>query len=281
MSPAPVIPKSLGGGFAPRIVCDKCRDCLAATVERAVSQNSILRAAASRYASPVSNEEKTAETVREESLVLPIEEFYEDDSRETYRQCGCEFIRQVFGQEIVTLEACNSQRDVDPRLVFKIALEMLDAWDLANDEWLSDRLPRLYSVKDGDNGERISFADELGSLVTSNTERGFQQYRNPEDIPFRRYHYAVLRLSNDGNLYFELTLFGVVRCLFLLGKCDDPSDRLLSVLERCVMFSIDNEQVECGCYPNVPCKRMTVWSDAAMDWRYWQLAKDERYKGML
>jgi len=274
--PSNVIPAMLGGSFAPSIACDRCSNFLADELENSVMENEYLKAAVSR----LGLSEKAIPTltgVDQGSVTpLPIEEFYEADSTEEYKQCGCTFTKQVFGQEIQTLDDTSTKRDVDPRLVFKVAYELLSVWGLTEDDWLKARLGRFVTVNEG-----IGFANELGAFVTGNTEKGFSQYRKAGDIPFKRHHYAVLRMSKDGNLYFELALFGVIRCLLLLGKPSVFHEHLVSFLERCLMFSIDDGRVRRGCFPNVSCKRMTLWSDAAVDWRYWQLAKDEKYEGML
>jgi len=165
-------------------------------------------------------------------------------------------------------------RDPNPTFVFKVSYEFLSAMGLLSDSWVQEHLRQYYSVSPGSSSGRILFDDSLTSVVLSNTAFSFRQFDSKEDMPFKRQHYFVLRLTSQQVLYTELTLFGQLKSLFLLGKWepssqDDPLMVLLDLVN--VMPFDDPDPLFLTPFPNLELKERLIEQDMFVNLRRSQL----------
>ncbi len=134
----------------------------------------------------------------------------------------------------------EGQRDVNPKLIFKILYEFIGL-----NGWLTHPIlgPFLRSFVEIDNtkGDRIEISDRVRKHTISNTENFPQKHQDLERSPFKEYHYIVMRLSKEFKLYFEIGLFGYLRHLFIIGSWDKNLRDFMGSYDFCFIFPLNRK----------------------------------------
>jgi len=174
--------------------------------------------------------------------VTPLEEFFETDVGGNFTFHGGTYTTTNYPAGMTKVKIGPFTRDIPPTFVFKVNYEFLSAMGLLSDSWVQERLRQYFSVNLGSTSKRISFNNSLASVVFSNTVFSFREFESKEDIPFKRHHYFILRLTPQQVLYTELTLFGQLKSLFLLGKWkpSSPDDPLMELLDLVNVMPFDD-----------------------------------------
>lgn len=196
----------------------------------------------------------------------PIEEFYADPTRTTLKYAGLVFKQKHFSGGLTEIALHGLSRDPHPYLLFKIVYEYLVCNGALSQEWCRDMLRDIFVINTQNDKERIVFdAGKLQARVISDVEVPFRGVRKLETIEFQRYHRFMLRLSRNGNLYFEIGLFDRIRSMFILGKNFVYNDWLTTLLNRAHFLALGQQAAQVVDYPNLRHKFHIIRIDAIVD----------------
>jgi hypothetical protein len=205
--------------------------------------------------------------------VKPLEEFYDDPSRRSFTYVGIRYTKKTIQGGPGELKIEGLSRDPHPFLIFKIACEFLALNNLQNHAIIRQMMNGLIAINTRDQLNRIEFSSNIINLVQSNTSNTFQEYRCLENIPFKDYHYIMLRLSVKLTLYVEVVFFGLLRNFLILGELKTFDDRVLPLVDEEFIFPMNRSIGIRQRYRNLVEPIHTRWADAAVDGRMCELSR--------
>lgn len=200
--------------------------------------------------------------------VEPLIEFFDDPKRTKFKYACETIVKRLEPSEKIELRI-DLPRDPHPFLIMKIVYESLTYLNFQKDDYFSQLIAKFITVDGTSKDQRILIRDEIGGLIIPNTQNSFREFRKLEDIPFKKRHYIVMRLSKNGILYLEVNLFGQLRNFFVIGQVSNV-DIDMTLLDLAIIFPFKGNPYQMR-YMNLVQPIHTKWADAAVELRYNEL----------
>ncbi|MCK5126663.1 MAG: hypothetical protein KAR42_10435 [candidate division Zixibacteria bacterium] len=195
-----------------------------------------------------------------------LSESLHDPKSGSFSIAGMRF-RKTFLKSKKSTIRIELSRYISAEFIFKLVYEYCSLIGIIDNNEFRKFLRGFYVVNYGEK-DRIKFSEDISENITSNIELVSRSSDADEKIDFRPYHSFTFRLSREFHFYLEVRLFGIIKYQFILAKWSIENDIYNDVLDRCIIFPTNEDNIYLEFLPNIvndSLKHSYQYSDILVD----------------
>ncbi len=214
---------------------------------------------------------KRAQRRNPEIDVTPLENFFKEGKTGLFSFDGYKYSTTEHPEAMAELRIEDLTRDPAPALVFKIVYEFLAMLNFLEHPIIGPILDSYIKRHDSESKAPFNIHDSISDFVVSNTDVCFRTCENLREIPFKRFHHAMLRVTPSGVLWCEVGLFTHIQSWFLLTKIGSHDSKILSLLDKAFVFPFKSSEIVIIPFPSVEKREYYDWVNVKLDFKVSEL----------